>query len=154
MNVWLLSLPETLSSFWTRTIKYISVLYKSSSHRIYVNNLLFLLFFPKELCISVCKLLHAKSTLSNPNMEANPQPESQSSFQAVSRNWGVKLPWLQPPPHLNCNFLYFSKIQKDGSSTLRDPLITEKDPHKLRPSLGWLLIRPAACSASLLCCGF
>lgn len=64
-------------------------------------------------------------------MEANPQPESQSSFQAVSRKWGVKLPWLQCPPHLNCNFLYFSNIQKDGSSTLRDPLITEKDSHKL-----------------------
>ncbi len=29
-----------------------------------------------------------------------------------------------------------------------------EDSHKLRPPLCWLLIRPGACSASLLCCGF
>lgn len=98
MNVWFPSLTETLFSFkhdykihfLTLQTEFLPPHLREPSFSCS--------FFPKELCISLCKLPHAKSTLSNPNMEANPQPESQSSFQAVSRKWGVKLPWLQCPP--------------------------------------------------------
>lgn len=82
--------------------------------------------FPKELCISVCKLLHAKSTVSNPNVEVNPlagisaeHSSCQQQVEEMGERRGVKLPWLQSSP-LNCNFPYFSRIREEGSSTLSD----------------------------------
>lgn len=123
-----------------------------------------MIFFLVHVSLKSFAFLYANSCMQNPQSAIQMWKlilwlESQPSIQAVSsksRRWGNA-------GGLNCHgysrplWTVIFRISVGSGKKAPPCWVTSdyrEDSLKLRPPLCWLLIRPGACSASLLCCGF